>query len=91
MTVRGSCAKKVQRDPPFFSAYDKPLLFLTCRKSAGKMLQVAAGRLLQDTFSAMVLCRKRADPATCLPTAQPPCILSAVAVRCCTASAFFCG
>ena len=52
VTVRGSCAKKVQRAPPFFSAYDKPLLFLTCKKSAGKMLQVAAGPLWQRTFSA---------------------------------------
>jgi len=52
VTVRGSCAKKVQRVPPFSSAYDKPLLFLTCRKSAGKILQVAAGPLLQRTFSA---------------------------------------
>jgi len=38
----------------------------------------------------MDMCEKRADPATCLPTAQPPCILSVVVVRCCTASAFFC-
>jgi len=44
VTVRGSCAKNFQRDPPFFSAHDKPLLFLTCRKPAGKMLQVAACR-----------------------------------------------
>jgi len=51
VTVRGSRAKKLQRDPLFFSAHDKPLLFLTCRKSAGKMLQVAAGPLLQRTFS----------------------------------------
>jgi len=49
--VRGFCAKKFQRDPPFFSAHDQLLLFLTCRKSAGKMLQVAAGPLLQRTFS----------------------------------------
>jgi len=52
VTVRRSCAKKVQRGPPFFSAHDKPLLFLTCRKSAGTMLQVAAGPLLQRTISA---------------------------------------
>jgi len=52
VTVRGSCAKKFQRDPPFFSAHDKPSLFLTCRKSAGKMLQIAAGPLLQRTFFA---------------------------------------
>jgi len=52
VTVRESCAKKVQRDPPFFSAYDKPLFFVTCRKSAGKLLQVDAGPLLQRTFSA---------------------------------------
>jgi len=38
--------------PRFVSAHDKPLLFLTCRKSAVKMLQVAAGPLLQRTFSA---------------------------------------
>jgi len=52
VTVPRSCAKKVQRVPPFFSAHDKPLLFMTCRKSAGKMLQVAAGPLLQRTSSA---------------------------------------
>jgi len=37
---------------PVFSAHDKPLLFISCRKSAGKMLQVAAGPLLQRTISA---------------------------------------
>jgi len=62
VTERGSCAKKVQRDPPFFSAHDKPLLFLTCMKSAGKVLQVAAGPLLQRTFSAPGLWK----PATAL-------------------------
>jgi len=51
VTVRGPCAKKFQRDPSFFSAHDKPLLFWTCRNSSGKMLQVAAGPLLQRTFS----------------------------------------
>jgi len=55
VTVQGSCAKKVQRDPPFFSAHDKFLLFLICKKSAGKMLQVAAGPLLQRTSSALGL------------------------------------
>jgi len=52
VTVRGSCAKKVQRDPPFSSSYVEPLFFLTCRKSAGEMLQVPVGPLLQRAFSA---------------------------------------
>jgi len=50
------CQKGPACSSVFFFAHDKPLLFLTCRKSVGKMLQVAAGPLLQRTTSAPHLC-----------------------------------
>ena len=40
VTVRVTGAKKVQHDPPFFCAYDKPSLFSACRKYAGRLLDL---------------------------------------------------
>ena len=58
--------------PRYFSAHDKLLLFLTCRRSAGKMLQVAAGPLLQRTLSAPGLWK----PATGLHSMLKTCAAS---------------
>jgi len=55
VTVQGSCAKKVQRVPPFFSAHDKAGPLLQRTSSAPNQWKHATGLHLQRMSSASSL------------------------------------
>jgi len=67
VTLRGSDAKTVQHDPPFFCAYDKPSLFFGLQKTCWQIV-----RLLRKP------CGRRSSSA---PDLFEPCTESRVVFR----------